>query len=222
VLSPRFISTVVLSVSLSAGAAAQAPYLNATPFDFDPQGLTLSHAAWLAGIGCAPNGGTDPGCLAWDPRDVRNEGLLLAKTGQTGNPVAAGVRISGAKGRLFELGYDLRKPLLAADPRGSHCGAGAPRFNVISGGVRYFIGCSSPPAAQTPLGAGWIRLRWSGASLVGFGPGGLVSLDGAPIDSVEIVFDEGQDAGPDSFGLAVLDNIDVNGEIAGRGPQGGK
>jgi len=30
--------------------------------------------------------------------------------------------------------------------------------------------------------------------------------------------DEGQDTGPDNFGLAVLDNIDVNGTLIGRGP----
>jgi hypothetical protein len=34
-----------------------------------------------------------------------------------------------------------------------------------------------------------------------------------------IVFDEGQDTGgPDFFGLAVLDNIDVNGVLVGKGP----
>lgn len=216
--SPKLIFAVVASVWLSASAAAQAPYLNAVPFVFDPEGVNLAHASWIAGIGCAPGGGTDPGCLAWDPRDIRNEGLLLAKTGLTANAASAGVQITGATGALFELGYDLRKPLLAAAPRGSHCGAGAPRFNVISAGVRYFVGCSSPAAAETALGAGWIRLRWSGTALVGVGPAGPVSLDGAPIDSIAIVFDEGQDAGPDNFGIAVLDNIDVNGEIAGRGP----
>jgi hypothetical protein len=31
------------------------------------------------------------------------------------------------------------------------------------------------------------------------------------------VFDEGQGTGPDFFGLAVLDNIDVNGTLIGRG-----
>lgn len=36
---------------------------------------------------------------------------------------------------------------------------------------------------------------------------------------ITIVFDEGQDAsgGPDFFGLAVLDNIDVNGTLVGTG-----
>jgi hypothetical protein len=39
------------------------------------------------------------------------------------------------------------------------------------------------------------------------------------LESLSIVFDEGQDAsgGPDNFGLAVLDNIDVNGTMVGRG-----
>ena len=36
--------------------------------------------------------------------------------------------------------------------------------------------------------------------------------------SISIVFDEGQDTGPDFFGLAVLDNIDINGKLVGNGP----
>jgi hypothetical protein len=32
-----------------------------------------------------------------------------------------------------------------------------------------------------------------------------------------IIFDEGQDAGPDFFGAAILDNIDVNGALVGHG-----
>jgi hypothetical protein len=35
------------------------------------------------------------------------------------------------------------------------------------------------------------------------------------------VFDEGYDIGPDNFGLAVLDNIDVNGVLVGQGPSRG-
>ena len=38
------------------------------------------------------------------------------------------------------------------------------------------------------------------------------------VKSIAIVFDEGTDTGPDFVGLAVLDNIDVNGHLAGRGP----
>jgi hypothetical protein len=41
------------------------------------------------------------------------------------------------------------------------------------------------------------------------------------VKSIEIVFDEGQDpsGGPDQFGAAVLDNIDVNGVLIGYGPE---
>ena len=40
------------------------------------------------------------------------------------------------------------------------------------------------------------------------------------VDSIEIVLDEGQDTGPDNFGLAVVDNIDVNGTLVGAGQNG--
>jgi len=38
------------------------------------------------------------------------------------------------------------------------------------------------------------------------------------VKSLRIVFDEGQDTAPDNFGLAVLDNIDVNSTLVGQGP----
>lgn len=37
------------------------------------------------------------------------------------------------------------------------------------------------------------------------------------MDRIQIIFDEGQDPGPDNFGLAVLDNITVNEVMVGRG-----
>jgi hypothetical protein len=52
---------------------------------------------------------------------------------------------------------------------------------------------------------GWTRLRWVLAPVT--------------VQRIVILFDEGQDAsgGPDMFGAAVLDNIDVNGKLVGRG-----
>ena len=38
------------------------------------------------------------------------------------------------------------------------------------------------------------------------------------VEDIEVVFDEGTDTGPDYFGGAVLDNIDVNGILGGTGP----
>jgi hypothetical protein len=64
--------------------------------------------------------------------------------------------------------------------------------------------------------AGWIRLRWGAAELAGAFPP-ITPLD--TVSSITIIFDEGQDTGgPDNFGLAVLDNIDVNGTLTGQGP----
>jgi hypothetical protein len=42
------------------------------------------------------------------------------------------------------------------------------------------------------------------------------------VKRIVIVFDEGTDTGPDFFGAAILDNIDVNGQLVGRGPTNGK
>ena len=177
----------------------------------------------------------EPACPTGDPQDKRNEGLLLVKTGPTGNNASAGAVITGVQGiKLYELGYDLRKPGPGTgtvfpgdqnDPRGSHCGAGAPRFDIVFADDPYttfFLGCNSPPPDFNFSGSGWQRLRWGGSNgappLMAFGPSGLTNITGRSVKRLSIVFDEGQDTGPDNFGLAVLDNIDINGTLVGRGP----
>lgn len=211
-------STIVAqSVDPPAG-----PDINAVPFEFDPSHLNVVAAEWKGGIGCAP---TDPcGSTAGDPQDNFGVGLLLAKTGPTGQFASAGVKLTGVRGiTLTELGYDIRKPGVAnTDPRGSHCGAGAPRFDITtSDGVTHFLGCNSPPptSQDATVGLGWIRLRWVAPLTTAFPP--VLPTSGS-IVSISIVFDEGTDpsGGPDSFGLAVLDNIDVNGQLIGSGPRG--
>jgi hypothetical protein len=199
------------------------------PFDFDPFKTHLVEAEWEDGIGCPTNArvtadGTnftqymDAACQPGDPADKRNFGLLLVKTGPTANFAAAGATLQGVKGiSLTELGYDIRKPATFADLRGSHCGAGAPRFNVTTNdNVTHFVGCASPPPLQTGTGTGWIRLRWTAADLlVAFPP--ITPAD--VVKSISIIFDEGQDTPGDQFGAAILDNIDVNGTLVGRGPE---
>jgi hypothetical protein len=203
--------------------------------EFDPGHTNLVQGTWLNAIGC-PTGAsialanatftgiagfqpyTDPACPTGDPKDQHNEGLLLVKTGPTGNFASAVAELNGVKGiTLTELGWDIRKPQSSVDPRGSHCGAGAPRWNVITAdGAVHFIGCNSPPPVQTTNGStGWIRMRWPAALLAAaFPPIGPTDV----VKRIQIVFDEGQDTGPDFFGAAVLDNIDVNGSITGEGP----
>src|SRR5207248_11004137 len=96
-------------------------------------------------------------------------------------------------------------------------------------GVTYdFIGCNSgaTPATSEVDGQGWIRLRWGNGTILAFaanGPsaGQIVNISGIKVSRIQIVFDEGQDTGPDNFGLAVLDNVDVNGTLVGQGDNAG-
>ena len=164
-------------------------------------------------------GFTDDACPTGDLNDQRNQGLLLVKTGPTANFAAATAELINVKGiTLTELGYDIRKLGLSTDPLGSHCGAGAPRFDVVtSDGVVHFLGCGSPPpTSQQPSATGWIRLRWNLAGLAAAFPPILPS---DTVKRIVIIFDEGQDpsGGPDQFGGAILDNIDVNGTLVGHG-----
>jgi hypothetical protein len=212
------IVAALLSMATVAGAAS---FRAVTADEFDPGDTHLVQGSWLEGIGCptdafitpfdpntggpgAPQPYTDPACTTGDPRDDRVQGLLLAKTGPSENFASATAELRGVRGMtVTEVGYDIRKPLAFFDPRGSHCGGGAPRFNLVSDSGTQFIACASPPPTVEDVGNGWIRLRWTVAPV--------------EVERIQIVFDEGQDTGPDNFGLAVLDNIAVNDVIVGRG-----
>jgi len=223
------LSPLQLAVSNSVSSSKS---ITVVPFEFDPYRTDLVRSTWLTGTGCPtsaaivtldvsgnPQSGTsaDSGCPTADSKDHKFEGLLLSKIGPTANFAAAGAKLEGVKGIILtELGYDIRT--------GSHCGAGAPRFNVVTtgplGSVTHFVGCSSPPPVVTASSTGWKRLRWSAAAA--FPP--LLPTD--IVDSITIIFDEGTDAaggpdGPETSGLAILDNIDINQQLIGRGPGSG-
>ena len=182
-------------------------------------------STWLSGLGCPTNATvaisnmsgtgidhfepfTDAACPTGDSSDHHNEGLLLVKTGPTNNFAAATAELTNVKGiTLTELGYDIRKSGgSGASAFGSHCGAGAPRFDVVdTDGNIHFIGCNSPPGMVLTSSTGWVRLRW--------GPAEAFPPITTSVQRIVIVFDEGTDAsgGPDEFGAAILDNIDVIG-----------
>jgi hypothetical protein len=202
--------------------------------EYDPAGTQLVQGTWLNAIGCPTDADvavypattptttyTDPACAVGDPKDEHNEGLLLVKTGPTPNNASAVAELHNVKGiTLTELGYDIRKLGNSTSPLGSHCGAGAPRFNILTTTGFFGIGCNSPPADTQVVGSGWLRLRWGGSvPLMGFQNFvTLVPVTGE-VKRIQIVFDEGQDAsgGPDQFGAAILDNIDVNNSLVGHG-----
>jgi hypothetical protein len=211
----KLVSMAVGALVVAGVAVAATPVFHAvTPSRFDPGNTKLVQSVWLTGIGCPTNaklsGATTPspytaaGCPTGDAADKENKGLLLAKTGPTDNNASAVAQLKDPPPTVTELGYDLRKPGIdQTDPRGSHCGAGAPRFNVITTTGTIFVGCNSPPPTVEAAGDGWQRLRWNETY--------------TNVTAIYIVFDEGQDTGPDNFGAAVLDNVDVNGKLVGRG-----
>ena len=239
----RIVIAVAGCLAAAAAVAEMKHRFEVKADEFDPAHTHLVQGAWLKGIGCPTNARTsgvstedtftDPACPTGDPKDNKVEGLLLAKTGPTANFAAAVARIDGVKGeKLTDLGWDIRKPGTSLDPRGSHCGAGAPRWNLT---VRnpgtgqegsFFIGCNSPPPTLQTPGVGYVRMRW-GAPLFAVVADatppctpseGQCNITGFEIRSLSIVFDEGYDTGPDNFGMAILDNIDVNGVLVGKGP----
>jgi hypothetical protein len=165
-------------------------FFQVKPQEFDPGRTDLVQASSLNAIGCPtdafiaiPNADftgvagtapfTDPACVVGDPKDEHNEGLLLVKTGPTTNFASATAELTKVKGiTLTELGYDIRKAgASGASPLGSHCGAGAPRFNVVTAdGMTHFLGCNSPPGVVESFSNGWIRQRWNAAALLGAFP----------------------------------------------------
>jgi hypothetical protein len=229
------VGVAVGSLALAASAyGAVNQFHVAQPGTYDPAKTFLVGAAWVPGIGCPTNAKvamypstnptgtyTDDACPTGDANDNQNTGLVLAKTGPTMNNAESFVEVKGLTGVTpTELGYDIRTPDLSS-ARGSHCGAGAPMFQlVMHNGDVYDVGCNSPASDSQKIGNGWVRLRWGGdaAPLRGYLNGSTLQPITGKIKSVEIVFQEGQDVAPDNFGLAVLDNIDVNKHLIGRGP----
>ena len=177
-----------------------------------PAGSNIVTAAWLEGMGLPDNGGLNSNAV--NPEDNPNKkdphfGLLLSKNGPLQDCSSAGATIKGAAGMtITEFGFDFRN--------GTHCGGGAPRFNVTATDGPHFVGnCSTggtvTPAPQDP--AAWSRIRFSPAQAT------PPIAAGAKIKSIEIVFDEGTsaDSGPGA-GLAVIDNIDISGFLVGKRP----
>ena len=172
---------------------------------YDP-GSQIVTSAWLDGIGLPDDGGMN-GVAATRKDD--HSGLLLSKNGPIADCSAAGATIKGLKkgmtvGAGFMLGFDYRN--------GSHCGGGAPRFNVVSrmGGVEtfHFVGnCSVGTSTPAPQDSHWTQLRFSAA--MAFPPIAV----GSEIMSISINFDEGTSGGavPADITLAVIDNIFIDG-----------
>lgn len=193
----KLLAMAVSLLMLSSGTAV-AGGIKAQPFSFDPDGVGCGTGAWVTGQGL-PDAGRS------------NHALYTTKFCATSTNAAGGATISGVEGQqLIEIGWDVRDD--------GHCGAGAPRFLVVTAdGVFHFIGCNSPtpiinqPAPGSPDANGntWTRKRYDPSTAFPPIPSGP-QTDANTIQQLFIVFDEGTDSGP---GYAYIDNIDVNGTL---------
>jgi hypothetical protein len=212
---------------------------NANPFTFvgredqcDPEGgypagSRIVSAAWLGGMGLPDNGGTNT-VSATDPREAQNKddahyGLLLSKNGNSAICASAGATIVGVKGMViqadFALGFDYRN--------GTHCGSGAPRFNLVTKdpvtnqqAFHFVGGCANGTkemADQDPLE--WTQVRIALANPAQTFP---PVTPGSTILSLSILYDEGTEnpgtiEDPRGVGLSVVDNIFINGQYIRSG-----
>ena len=184
--------SAVVAALVSISSFGFATVFQVQPGVFDPDGTGIVTAQWIGRQGL--------------PDDVgkANQALFLEKAGPTSVNASAFAVIGGVEGlTLTELGFDYRND--------SHCGAGAPRFNVtLPNGNYFFFGCiyGAPHAAPS---ADWTRINWNDIEGTVF-PAGDYAWPGfgvAVVQSIAIVFDEGP-------GFALLDNININGSRIGK------
>jgi hypothetical protein len=200
-LKPIIAVMAVLAGMTPAFAGPESTFtLSQKTFVFDPGKTNIASAKWVDKEGLADS---DADLAAGKP----GKALVLKKLGATSANAASGASIYGVAWiTIKELGFDIRGD--------GHCGAGAPRFNVVTAdGVFHFCGCSGAAthtAFVDPQGRNWTRVRFSGADC--FPPINPTDI----VQSIDLVMDEGTDTGPDFTGTATLDNICVNGTLVQR------
>ena len=151
-----------------------------------------------------------------DAKGSRFQALLLQKATATATFSAAYAIVKGLDGLPTST-----LSLLAWEHRdNTHCGGGAPRWNLNFTGATgnsytVFLGCNG--AAHTAgSGSGWTRDTYDDAAIIAQIEAQLGSQSsdvlgvGGRIASIVIIFDEGNDVGS---GFAFIDNIRVNGKV---------
>lgn len=186
-----------LLIVVAAAIAAQPLLVKPRVYDPGQSGIIVS--AWAPGIGVPAQTG-----------DRADHGVVFQKNGPTSTNAAGFAIVAGVEGLStsgLTLGFDYKQ--------GLHCGAGAPRFNVVdTDGNYYFFGCSyGTHSTNTPV-TGWNRVTFAGTDSFPTLPAGKT------VAAIALVFDEGTDTpisgGVITPGSAIVDNIRVNAQVAGK------
>jgi hypothetical protein len=199
----RNIRVLFVAGTLTCAVALLNPLAKADPgLTLHPRGFgEKSYAAWKAKEGRP------------DTRGNANHALYFQKMVPTATIAAGIAEVKGVEDTpvsdLTGLSWEHRID--------GHCGAGAPRWNVVvtgATGQQYtlFLGCAA--AAHTPTtDTNWIRDSYPGPTIVATGAAnaGLTAAQQADVaagtvSALYIVFDEGTDQGK---GFVYLDNITV-------------
>jgi len=165
--------------------------IHAEAYTYDPGNTGAVSANWVYGAGVPSNNGSDP----------TNQGLVLSNNASASSGARAGVILKNVAGTaLSVLGFDLRD--------GSLCSAQGPRFVIVtSDDAVHALGSCTATNQQPPPAAGWKRYKFDPAQA--YPP----IATGMTVKSIALMVDDGPSAGG---GMAVIDNVNINGTFIGH------
>jgi hypothetical protein len=161
------------------------------PFSFDPGAKSTADATWLDGYGVPVQSKKDP----------TSQGLVIRRNPSASKAAIAGAALKGAAGsQLSQLSFDLRSD--------SECSTQAPQFVIVTADEIVHKGGCASGTTQALTASGWRRVSFDPAN-----PGQLspAVAPGMAVKTIALVMDH-----PIGTGMAVLDNINVNGRYVGR------
>jgi len=161
------------------------------PFSFDPGGKNTAEANWLDGFGIPVHSKKDP----------TSQGLVLRKNPSGPSSAIAGASLKSTAGsQLTALSFDMRSD--------SECSKGAPQFVLVTADeVVHKANCASGRIQPLTV-SGWQRVSFDPSNAGQVSP---AMQPGMAVKTIALVMDHST-----GTGMAVLDNINVNGKYIGR------
>ena len=161
------------------------------PFHLDPGVTGTTDAMWMDGYGVP----------VASPKDPTSQGLVLTRNPSAAKSAIAGAVLKDAAGsQLSRLSFDLRSD--------SECTAKAPQFVIVTTDeVVHKASCASG-TVQSLTVPGWQRVSFDPTNSGQLSP---AVTPGMAVKTIALVMDQ-----PVGSGMAVVDNINVNGRYIGR------